>query len=285
MRKFTLTKQLFAAALVVAMGFTGCQKSEMEEVDETFRATSTSLVSNEYLDLTFSPTTAIVGTSVTITTTRLNGSAHGSLELFEYRVGGVPAQKSVVGGSWESVALATATSGPGGGSLTNTSYTWTPVNAGFVSYKVEMKGSQTRTIEGGLEIINPCVGDDISFNVSDAKIDLHADPELRTMYVEYGLSFCNSDVHRIVVTALLLQPSTIHDTEELVYSSKGKNVLIIWDEKVNESDMLFGVSFDKKIKTKGLNKMTGVWNVKLYDVDNNLIGEVNNPAHISFSTE
>lgn len=32
MKKFTLTKQLFAAALVVAMSFTGCQKSEMEDV-------------------------------------------------------------------------------------------------------------------------------------------------------------------------------------------------------------------------------------------------------------
>lgn len=33
MKKFTLTKHIFAAVLAVVVGFTGCQKSEMDEVD------------------------------------------------------------------------------------------------------------------------------------------------------------------------------------------------------------------------------------------------------------
>jgi hypothetical protein len=284
MKNFIFTKQLVTAALVATVGFFGCQKNEMDEVNDTLMASNTQNLVQNGLQLDFSESPVIAGNEVIISATRLESNAQGTLRIFEYNVGGAPAQSTVAGGTWvqKFVTTSTPVNGP-------YSYSWTPTvaNVGWVSYKVEYihpqgQGTATKIALNDLQIINPCTEGEMSFN---AKTFTVGDDVLgiRDISVTYSLDFCLEDARRIVVTALLLQPEEVEVEDEVgLVTNNGKNRLITWSQDATSGTYNFGVSFSKKFKGNGNHKLTGVWNAKIYNAAGEMIAEMNSPAHASF---
>jgi hypothetical protein len=297
MRKFNFTKQLVAAALVATVGFFGCQKNEMDEVD-TLMASSTQMLVQNGLELKFGipgatdldPYVEInpvkVGETISISARRYDGTAgpaNGVLRILEYRLNGAPAEAPQIGGGYVEVLTASTQVNQ----LKNYSFTPNESNVGKITYKAEYtpNGGSTRSVVNVLEVVNPCTEGDISFNATSMTVgDINLEG-IRNIDVNYSLVFCLADARTVVVKALLLQPEEVElaDGDDLgLVSNQGKNQVVTWSQDASSGSYNFGVSFSKKFKGNGSHKLTGVWNAKIYNAAGEMIAEMNSPNHAEF---